>query len=97
MNTKVAGGTKKTPYEVVFGQPPRITIMPGATVENEVINEEDLNFELNPAAEDTVESQDTFSITDRPTPKPRKADPTHEYPGQRKEQQKNDYDNFAIK
>ena len=42
MNTEVAGGTKKTPYEVVFGQPPRTAIMPGATVENEVINEEDL-------------------------------------------------------
>ena len=75
MNTEVAGGTK-TPYEVVFGQP-STTIMPGATVENEVINEEDLNFELNPAAEDTVESQDNFSIIERPTPKPRIADPAH--------------------
>ena len=27
MNTEVAGGTKKTPYEVVFGQPPRTTII----------------------------------------------------------------------
>ena len=51
--------------------------MSGATVENEVINEEDLNFELNAAAEDTVKSQE------RPTPKPRIDDPTHEYPGQR--------------
>ena len=69
------------PYEVVFGQPPRTTIMPGATVENKVVNAEDFNFELNPAAEDTVESQETFSIIERPTPKPRIADPA--YPGQR--------------
>ena len=27
MNTVVAGGTKKTSYEVVFGQPPRTTII----------------------------------------------------------------------
>ena len=51
--------------------------MPGATVENEVIKEEYLNFELNPAAEDTVESQDTFSIIERQTPKPHIADPAH--------------------
>ena len=76
MNTEIAGGTK-TPYEVFFGQPPRTTIMPGETVKNEVINEEDLNFELNPAAEDTVESQDTFSVIERPTSKPRIANPAH--------------------
>ena len=51
MNTEVAGGTNKTPYEVVFGQPPRTNILPEASVENGVINEEDLNFELNPIAE----------------------------------------------
>ena len=55
MNTEVAGGTKKTPYEVVFGQPPRTTIIPGATVDGGVINEEDLNFELNPIAQDETE------------------------------------------
>ena len=47
MNTDVAGGTKKTPYEVVFGQPPRTTIFPDAKVTDGVINEEDLPFELN--------------------------------------------------
>ena len=44
MNTEVAGGTKKTPYEVVFGQPSQTIIIPGARVEDCVINEEDLNF-----------------------------------------------------
>ena len=48
MNTEVAGGTKKTPYEVVFGQPPRTNIIPGAQGNDGVVNEEDLPFELNP-------------------------------------------------
>ena len=48
MITEVAEGTKKIPYEVVFGQPPRTTIFRDAKVTDGVINEEGLPFELNP-------------------------------------------------
>ena len=63
----------------MFGQPPRTTIIPGARVDNGVINEEDLNFELNPATEgdseaaeedvqrpDTTHTGDTLSADRRP-------------------------------
>ena len=87
MNTEVAGGTKKTPYEVVFGQPPRTNIIPDAKAADGIINEEDLPFELNPDSkdneaqtetqqriedDDTEQSNETLPPVSRPTPKPRK-------------------------
>ena len=39
MNTAVHEAIKATPYEVVFGQPPRNNIFPGATG---VVKEEDV-------------------------------------------------------
>ena len=67
MNTEVAGGTKKTPYEVVFGQPPRTNIIPGAQGNDGVVNEEDLPFELNPDSasnnHDDITAQDEDTHT----------------------------------
>ena len=87
MNTEVAGGTKKTPYEVVFGQPPRTNIIPDAKAAEGIINKENLPFELNPDSkdneaqtethqriedDDTEQSNETLPPVSRPTPKPRK-------------------------
>lgn len=41
INTQVHEATKHTPYELVFGQPPRSTVVPGVDFQGR-INEEDL-------------------------------------------------------
>eukprot|EP00731_Ephydatia_muelleri_P001341 Em0001g1341a len=56
---KVHSSTKHTPFELVFGQPPRSVVVPDARLK-ELINEEDL--ELNVPTGEMESAQDTSDV-----------------------------------
>ena len=60
LNTTVHGTMKTTPYELVFGQPPRYNIFPGVTNPN--VMEEDIEdiLEEEEEAEDGNKQKDTM-------------------------------------
>ena len=62
-NSQVHSSTKHTPFELVFGQPPRSVMVPDARIKG-LINEEDL--ELNVPTGEMESAQDTSDV-DRTT------------------------------
>ena len=63
INAQVHSSTKHTPFELVFGQPPRSVVVPDARLKG-LINEEDL--ELNVPTGEMKSAQDTSDV-DRTT------------------------------